>query len=90
MSEDIYRVPVRTAGSRDRRSRSAAPPPDNSCLRMPLFRPGTRVGYKGNLCTVSHVLVSRGELLVYLQETKSTVKAGKLSLEPSRLAARRI
>ena len=57
---------------------------------MPLFRPGTRVGYQGNLCTVSHVLISRGELLVYLHETKSTVNADKLFLEPSRLATRRI
>ena len=90
MPEDLYRVPVRSTASRDRRSRSAAPSPDNSCFRMPLFRPGTRVGYKGNLCTVSHVLISRGELLVYLQETKDTVNADKLSLEPSRLATHRI
>jgi len=88
--EDLYRLPVRSIDSGDRRSHSVAPSPDHSCFRMPLFRPGTRVGYKGSLCTVSHVLISRGELLVYLQETKDTVNADTLILEPSRLATHRI
>jgi len=57
---------------------------------MPLFRPGTRVNYKGNLCTVSHVVLSRGELLVYLHETKGTVHSDKLLLEPSLLTTRRV
>jgi hypothetical protein len=88
--DDIYRVPSRSAGGRDRRSRRAAPVPASDCFHMPLFRPGTRVGYKGSLCTVSHVVLSHGELLVYLHETKGTVHADKLLLEPSRLSTRRV
>lgn len=88
MPDEVYRIPVRSARSKDRRSRTAAP--DRDCFHLPLFRQGTRVGYKGNLCTVSHVIVSQGELLVYLDEIKSAVHSDKLLLEPSRLTARRV
>jgi len=66
-----------------------SPPPDTSSIRLPLFRPGTRVSHQGQPCTVSHVLISRGQLLVHLHETNSPVRPDQLFLEPTRLLLRR-
>ena len=66
-----------------------SPPLDTSSIRLPLFRPGTRVSYLGNPCTVSHVMISRGQLHVHLHETGSAVRADELVLAPTRLSTRR-
>jgi len=66
-----------------------SPPLATSSIRLPLFRSGTRVSYQGNPCTVSHVMISRGQLLVHLHETGSAVHADQLVLEPTRLSTRR-
>lgn len=66
-----------------------SPPPDTSSIRLPLFRPGTRVSYQGNSCTVSHVLISGGKLLVHLRETGDAVRADELVLAPTRLSLQR-
>jgi hypothetical protein len=66
-----------------------SPPLATNSIRLPLFRPGTRVSYQGNPCTVSHVMISRSQLLVHLHETGSAVHADELVLEPTRLPLRR-
>jgi hypothetical protein len=54
---------------------------------LPLYRPGTRVVYQGQYCTVGHVMISRGELLVHLQEPG--VSAEKVQHAPTRILLQR-
>ena len=56
---------------------------------LPLYRPGTRVVYQGQYCTVGHVVISRGELLVHLQEPGVSVTADKVQLSPTRILLQR-
>lgn len=63
-----------------------SPPPETRSIRLPLFRSGSRVSYQGNLCTVSHVMLSRSQLFVHLHETSSPVRADLLYLEPTRVS----
>ncbi len=56
---------------------------------LPLYRPGTLVIHQGQTCTVGHVVVSRGELLVNIRETGHTVPAEKLQLAPTRILLQR-
>lgn len=56
---------------------------------LPLYRPGTRVVYQGQYCTVGHVVISRGDLLVHLQEPGISVTADKVQLAPTRILLQR-
>ncbi|MEK9802443.1 MAG: hypothetical protein VW475_03435 [Curvibacter sp.] len=56
---------------------------------LPLYRPGTLVVYQGQTCTVGHVVISRGELMVNLQETGHLVPAEKVQLTPTRILLQR-
>lgn len=56
---------------------------------LPLYRPGTRVVYQGQYCTVGHVVISRSELLVHLQEPGISVPAEKVQLAPTRILLQR-
>jgi hypothetical protein len=56
---------------------------------LPLYRPGTRVVYQGQYCTIGHVVISRGELLVHLQEPGVSVTAEKVQLAPTRILLQR-
>ncbi|MBX9872901.1 MAG: hypothetical protein K2X75_12965 [Burkholderiaceae bacterium] len=69
----------------------AAPtaPEEPPVAHLPLYRPGTLVVYQGQTCTVSHVVVSRGELLVSLRETGVTAPAEKVQLAPTRILLQR-
>lgn len=67
----------------------AAPARDPTIVHLPLFRPGTRVRYNGQSYTVSHVVVSRENLKVYLNELGHAVEADKLQLAPTRLVLKR-
>lgn len=58
-------------------------------VHLPLYRPGTLVVHKGQTCSVSHVVISRGELMVNLKETGMTVPAEKVQLSPSRILLQR-
>lgn len=58
-------------------------------VHLPLYRPGTRVSYQGQYCTVSHIVISRGDLLVHLQEVNASVPAEKLQLAPTRMVLQR-
>ena len=56
---------------------------------IPLYRPGTLVIHQGQTCTVSHVVISRGDLMVNIKETGLTIPADKLQLTPTRLLLQR-
>ncbi|WP_235505294.1 hypothetical protein [Acidovorax sp. Leaf160] len=57
---------------------------------MPLFRPGTRVRMAGNWQTVSHVMLRRLELAIYLVGQEKPVDPAKLELEPTTFTTRRV
>ncbi len=61
----------------------------HTTVHLPLYRAGSRVGYQGREYTVGHVVISRSQLLVYLQELGSSVDAEKLSIAPTRLELKR-
>lgn len=52
-------------------------------FQMPVFRPGTTVMEGNRRETVSHVVLRRRELMVYLVGREEPVKPERLSLEPS-------
>ena len=58
-------------------------------VRLRLFRPGMRVTYQGQTCTVSHIVISRGQLQVNLQETGTAVDADRVQVETTRILLRR-
>ena len=51
-------------------------------FQMPLFKPGTRVMQGGREETVSHVVLRRREMMVYLVGRDDPVRPDRLSLEP--------
>lgn len=51
-------------------------------FQMPLFKPGTRVMKGGRSETVSHVVLRRRELMVYLKGHDDPVKPETLDLAP--------
>ncbi len=69
----------------DSASASVEPP----VAHLPLYRPGTLVVHQGQTCSVSHVVISRGELLVNLRETGLSIPADKLQLAPTRIVLQR-
>ena len=50
---------------------------------MPLFRPGVEVEQNGRTETVSHVILRRRELMVYLVGHEEPVRPDRLRLQPS-------
>nr|WP_291596031.1 hypothetical protein [Comamonas sp.] len=63
---------------------AASPPTTRSGLfHMPLFRPGTEVTQNGRREIVSHVILRRRELMVYLRGHDDPVKPDRLSLAPT-------
>ncbi|GAA4420187.1 hypothetical protein [Acidovorax lacteus] len=63
---------------------------DSDHFHMPLFRPGTAVAWHGQPETVSHVILRRGGLFVYLVGHEAPVAAERLALTPSRFTALRV
>ncbi len=51
-------------------------------FQMPLFKPGVRVRQGGREETVSHVVLRRREMMVYLVGHDDPVKPERLQLEP--------
>lgn len=58
-------------------------------FQMPLFRPGTEVTQNGRREKVSHVLLRRRELMVYLEGQEDPVKPERLSLAPTTFTTER-
>ncbi|MCD2512088.1 hypothetical protein LQ562_06070 [Acidovorax sp. D4N7] len=53
-------------------------------FEMPLFRPGVEVQQNGRTETVSHVILRRREMMVYLVGQEEPVRPDRLRLQPSR------
>ena len=68
---------------------SAPALPEPTIVNMPLYRPGSRVSYRGQEYTVGHIIISRSILKVYLQELGDSVDSEKLQLPPTRLVLQR-
>lgn len=68
---------------------TAAPAEPPKTVRLALFKPGTKVLYQGQQCTVSHVTVRRSLLLVKLDEIHDPVNSEKLYVEPTCLTLQR-
>ncbi len=56
---------------------------------MPLFRPGVSVTQNGKPEKVSHVILRRRELMVYLVGHEDPVRPDRLSLAPSLFTTQR-
>jgi hypothetical protein len=56
---------------------------DAAYYYMPLFKPGASVMHGGRYETVSHVVVRRSALMVYLQGRDIPVHPESLKLEPT-------
>lgn len=56
---------------------------------MPLFRPGVEVQENGRTETVSHVILRRREMMVYLVGREDPVRPDRLRLQPSRFTTAR-
>lgn len=63
---------------------------DSDHFHMPLFRPGTAVAWQGRAETVSHVILRRGGLWVYLVGHEVPVAADRLAVTPARFTAARV
>lgn len=60
-----------------------ARPEARSCMfQMPVFKPGVRVMQAGREETVSHVVLRRREMMVYLVGQDEPVKPERLALQP--------
>lgn len=63
--------------------------PRSFTFQMPLFRPGTQVTQNGKAEKVSHVILRRRELMVYLVGHEDPVKPERLSLAPTLFTTQR-
>lgn len=55
----------------------------SSSFQMPVFKPGVRVLEGGRSETVSHIVLRRREMMVYLVGKEEPVKPERLKLAPS-------
>ncbi|HSV52152.1 MAG TPA: hypothetical protein VLJ57_08560 [Burkholderiaceae bacterium] len=62
---------------------------DTVTIRMPIYRSGQTVQHHGYSARVSHVLLRRGELFVYLEGRENPVDPSELALEPTEFVYRR-
>lgn len=58
-------------------------------FEMPLFRPGVEVQEGGRTETVSHVILRRREMMVYLVGREDPVRPDRLRLQPSKFTTAR-
>lgn len=56
---------------------------------MPMFRPGVEVEEGGRTETVSHVILRRREMMVYLVGREDPVRPDRLRLQPTRFTTAR-
>jgi hypothetical protein len=59
--------------------------PEKPFIWLPLYKAGMRVYYKDKPHTVSHVLISKGNLFVHLAEMEGAIPADMVQVEWTRL-----
>jgi len=59
-------------------------------FRMPLYKPGTRVRYRGAWETVSHVTLRRHDLAVFLVGRADAADPFELEIEPTVFTTERV
>jgi hypothetical protein len=59
---------------------------NNKMMSIQLFKRGVRVVYNGQSCTVHHVMLSKGRVMVKLNELQEAVDSIKLELQPTRMS----
>ncbi|WP_394789824.1 hypothetical protein [Rhodoferax sp.] len=62
--------------------------PDDPEMWMPIYRSGTSVDYKGQRYTISHVLISRGNLFVSLKDLEGVIPSEKIIVPLTRFSLR--
>jgi len=68
---------------------TAAPPVAPLTYSLALYKSGCSVGWQGRDMTVSHVLLRRGRLMVYLQGHPEPVEPESLTMPLTRLVLQR-
>lgn len=68
---------------------TASAPARSFTFEMPLFRPGVQVQEGGRNETVSHVVLRRREMVVYLVGREEPVRPDRLRLQPSKFTTAR-
>lgn len=68
---------------------TASVPARSFTFEMPLFRPGVQVQEGGRNETVSHVVLRRREMVVYLVGREEPVRPDRLRLQPSKFTTAR-
>lgn len=63
-------------------------PPPRTC-DMTLYKPGKSARWKGMTMTISHVLLRKGRMLVYLEGHPEALEPEALDLPPTRLVLQR-
>ena len=64
--------------------------PRHRMLQMPVFKPGVRVLQGGREETVSHVVLRRKEMMVYLVGQDEPIRPDRLQLEPQWFTTERL
>ena len=71
------------------KKQASAPEKTHKTVSIHLFKPGVRVVYNSQSCTVNHVMLSRGRIMVKLNELQEPVDSLKLELQPTLLSLHR-
>jgi hypothetical protein len=58
---------------------------DPRMMSVQLFKPGVRVTYNNQSCTVHHITLTRGKIMVKLHELQEEVDSIKLELAPTKM-----
>lgn len=84
MSDDfdaLFDEPATTPAIAPAPSANKAPEPVVRTTWMAIYKPGASVHYKGESHTVTHVLISKGELFVGLKDIEAVIPHEKVSVE---------
>ena len=77
----LFDEPAQTPAIAPAPSADKAPEPVDRTTWMAIYKPGASVRYKGENHTVTHVLISKGELFVGLRDVEGVVPHEKVSVE---------
>lgn len=71
------------------KNQASTPERTRKTVSIHLFKPGVHVVYNSQRCTVHHVMLSRGRIMVKLNELQEPVDSLKLELQPTLLSLHR-